>query len=273
MSSQEVDATVDFRISTLQSSIFGTLRNDAGEPIPGVTVIARGPSVSRTSVTRDDGGFEFKGLAAGEYIIETIADSYPGGYALESVPVVHVATTPGASGHADLTLRAARSIAGVVAYDTHALRTLAVPGARVRLVELALESTTDANGDYSLPRSARRQLDARCERCNHAQRDAFREAGRSARHRSQPGAAMISSKSSSLSDTYFNQRGNPRPPSRLSFPNPIASCACSHWSQPLTTGSTSASLSRPISATAPTGSSFSSPPASPPLACSSTAQP
>ncbi len=58
-------------------------------------------------------------------------------------------TAPGAAGHTELTSRAARSISGrVVRYDTSLLRTVAVVGARVRLIELVLESVTDANGEY-----------------------------------------------------------------------------------------------------------------------------
>jgi hypothetical protein len=144
-----VDTKVDFRISFLQSSIFGMLRNDAGEPIGGVTVIARGVGGSRNCVTRDDGGFQFKGLADGEYVVEAIADSFPGGYAIENVPSARVVTAPGAPGRADLSLRAARSIAGrVVQYDANQLRTVAVAGARIRVDELALESVTDANGAF-----------------------------------------------------------------------------------------------------------------------------
>ncbi len=144
-----IDKNVDFTISLLQSSIFGTLRNDAGAPIAGVTVAARGKAGSRLCVTRDDGTFELKGLPSGEYGVETVADSYPGGYAVESARAARVMTAPGAAGHTELTSRAARSISGrVVQYDTNLLRTVAVAGARVRLVELAIESITDANGEY-----------------------------------------------------------------------------------------------------------------------------
>ena len=144
-----IDKNVDFTISLLQSSILGTLRNDAGAPIAGVTVAAHGTAGSRLCVTRDDGTFELNGLPAGEYTVETVADSYPSGYAVESARAARVITAPGAAGHTELTSRAARSVSGrVVRYDTNLLRTVAVAGARVRLVELAIESITDANGEY-----------------------------------------------------------------------------------------------------------------------------
>src|SRR5258708_37250116 len=87
-----IDKKVDFKISLLQSSIFGTLRNDAGAPIAGVTVAARGTAGSRLCVTRDDGTFELKGLPAGEYTHETVAEYYPSGYAVESAPEGRVHT-------------------------------------------------------------------------------------------------------------------------------------------------------------------------------------
>jgi hypothetical protein len=56
-------------------AIHGTVRNEAGEPVPGVVVTAIGSSI-RIEITDAEGRFEFAGLAPGPYMLRAHSQGY-----------------------------------------------------------------------------------------------------------------------------------------------------------------------------------------------------
>jgi hypothetical protein len=105
----------------------------------------------RQTQTGDNGKFSFAGLNPGIYIVSTVADSYPAGYALqEAAQSQHsVSVLPGKPGSLEIAVTALRSLSGrVLLYDQQALQTVPLAGAYVHLRELGLEAHAGDNGAY-----------------------------------------------------------------------------------------------------------------------------
>ncbi len=143
-------ATVDFGIGYSLSGLMGQVLNDAGQGVPGVTVVIRSSGLERSAATEADGSFFVSSLVAGEYDVQVDEDSLPAGYSAETLAgprrVRVRATSPG---KAAFTARASRSIAGrVLSYDPNAGQYVPVIRARVILREPGLATVTDLMGRY-----------------------------------------------------------------------------------------------------------------------------
>jgi hypothetical protein len=145
----DINNTVDFGINFAKGQVFGFVLNDAGAGITGVTVELKGEKFTRRVQTSGSGKFTFPGLPAGNYEVTTVADSYPPGYALQALEPQQVTIDPGKPASLQFTVKALRSISGkVLVYDKTLLKPVPLAGAKVRLQELSLESTTAENGAY-----------------------------------------------------------------------------------------------------------------------------
>jgi uncharacterized surface anchored protein len=140
---------VNFGISFAKGQVFGFVRNDAGAGVSGVTVEIQGEKLTRRVQTSGLGKFGFPGLPAGNYTVQTVAESYPAGYSLQALAPEQVQVEPGKPASMEFTVRALRSIAGhVMIYDTQTLKTVPLTGVIVRLQELSLQMKTGADGAY-----------------------------------------------------------------------------------------------------------------------------
>lgn len=156
----DINTTVDFGINFAKGQVFGFLVNDAGAGVGGITVelveIADAndrqlprETLVRREQTGGNGKFSFTGLTWGTYAISTLPDSYPSGYSLQALAAQTVTVGVGKPVSLQFEVKALRSVAGrVLVYDPSSLQTIPVPGAVVRLKELALEIHTGANGAY-----------------------------------------------------------------------------------------------------------------------------
>lgn len=148
----EVDenATVDFGVGHTLSGLMGQVLNDAGQGIPGVTVLIRSRGLKWSAVTEADGSFFVSSLVAGDYVVQADEDSLPAGYSAEALAgpqrVTVEATSPG---KATFSARAFRSISGrLLGYDTKAGKYVPVSRAEVILREPNLIAKTDSGGRY-----------------------------------------------------------------------------------------------------------------------------
>jgi hypothetical protein len=143
------NTTVNFGIGFSLSSLIGRLANDAGLGVIGATVVVKTKDKRWTATTDGDGSFSFRQFVEGDYQVEIDEDSLPGGYLTSELTEQTVkvgATTPG---NAVFSVRALRSIAGLVlAFDRAASKEVPVAGKMVILKELAKTSTTDKLGRY-----------------------------------------------------------------------------------------------------------------------------
>jgi hypothetical protein len=148
----EVDeaATVNFGIGYSLSGLMGQVRNDAGQGVGGVTVVARSRGLEWRTATEADGSFFVPALVAGDYEVRVDEDSLPAGYSADILVQPQRAKVGASSpGDAAFAVRAFRSISGrVLRYDVVASRYVPVPGAQVNLREGGLAAKTDAMGRY-----------------------------------------------------------------------------------------------------------------------------
>jgi hypothetical protein len=152
-SALEVDEneTVNFGIGFSLSGLMGTVLNDAGAGVGGVTVAMRSRGLKWTATTDAGGSFFVSGLVAGEYVVEADEDSLPAGYAAAEAFDEPRRVTVGASspGKAAFTARAFRSISGrVLIYDSKTGDYVPVNAAQVSLRQPALTAKTDLEGRY-----------------------------------------------------------------------------------------------------------------------------
>jgi hypothetical protein len=148
-----INSTVDFGLNFVQGYIYGFLRNDAGAPIAGVALLLQAEGVSRRVISGGEGSFRFRGLNAGTYTVVPEAASFPSGYDLQDVEEKTVAVTTEAPAKVEFSVRALRSVSGEVSiYDAKLLKEAPVPGAVVKVVELGIQTRSDAQGRYVLRR-------------------------------------------------------------------------------------------------------------------------
>lgn len=155
-----VDNDFDEDIIPDPASISGTVVDDLGRPIPGVTVTLGGDATA-TTVTDAQGNYTFPGLPAGTY---TVTETTPTGYADGPDAVGSAGGTLGNDIVSDITLvggqnsvdndfaEATASVAGTVVDQNGA----GIAGVTVTLAgtndagqPVSETTTTDANGDYS----------------------------------------------------------------------------------------------------------------------------
>jgi hypothetical protein len=148
----EVDenATVNFGIGYSLSSLVGEFLNDAGQGVPGVTVIIQSRGKRWTAVTEGDGSFFVSSPVSGDYAVQADEDSLPEGYSAETLGEPrNVTVGASAPGKANFTARAFRSISGrVLRYDPQGGQYVAVNHAQIMLRELGLTAMSDLTGRY-----------------------------------------------------------------------------------------------------------------------------
>lgn len=144
------DATVNFGIGYLLSGLMGQVLNDAGQGIPGVTLVLHSRGLKWNAVTEGDGSFFVSSLVAGEYDVQVDEDSLPAGYSPGGIGEPQRVTVGASSpGKAAFTARAFRSISGrVLSYDPKAGKYVPVSRAQVILREPGLTNLTDPAGRY-----------------------------------------------------------------------------------------------------------------------------
>lgn len=145
----EINSRVNFGIAFAAGQLFGFVRNDARQPIPGVVVRIRNEKVDTSVKSGDDGRFERRSLPQGAYEVAIDAASLPAGYWLAGLRSVTVEVSPAASAEADFTMKAVRALGGrIAAYDSAAGKEVGVAGAVVTLHEIPCAVVTDKNGLY-----------------------------------------------------------------------------------------------------------------------------
>jgi hypothetical protein len=143
------DATVNFGIGYSLSGLMGQVLNDAGQGIPGVTVVIRSRGLKWIAATEADGSFFVSSLVAGEYEVQVDEDSLPAGYAADALVPQRATVGASSPGKVAFTARAFRSISGrVLSYDPKAGRYVPVIRAQVILQEPGLTTRTDLMGQY-----------------------------------------------------------------------------------------------------------------------------
>lgn len=145
----QMNSTVDFGISFAKGQLFGFLANDAGAPIPGVTVELQGKGMQRSTQTTMDGKFTFPALDPGTYAVNTQPATYPPGYSLQNLESQQVVLEVGRPAKMQIVVKAIRAISGkVTGYDKTQLKPVPIADLVVRLKELSLETRTGSNGAY-----------------------------------------------------------------------------------------------------------------------------
>jgi hypothetical protein len=148
-----INRSVDFGVNYLKGTLWGSVVNDAGSGVPGVVVVLHGPGKDAHTQTNPSGGFSFADLPDGIYSLTTVAESYPAGYGIQDLAEQTTEVKAGTPARAQFSVRAARSVAGLVSYyDARTARTVPLEGMPVRIPELGLETRTDKNGRYGFRR-------------------------------------------------------------------------------------------------------------------------
>ncbi len=145
----DINSEVNFGVAFSFSRLFGTVRSDGGNGVPGVGIVVSNGHDSFTAHTDGQGQFRVEGLFSGEYEVKIDTDSVPPGYSLEGLNIVRTTVEATAPGQSAFTLIAARSISGrVTMYDRLAQKEMPVPGVPVILEGSSRTSMTDKNGTY-----------------------------------------------------------------------------------------------------------------------------
>jgi hypothetical protein len=130
--------TTDARAVT-SGRLIGTVRDDAGTPMPGIVFALSGRG-TRQTVTSDSSGHFRVDAAPGDYELVAHTDSVPAGYDPNDlgVPAIHLETNAPLT--TELVVRAQRSVSGTV----HAR----VAASALRIVELDRAGTLDSSGRF-----------------------------------------------------------------------------------------------------------------------------
>jgi hypothetical protein len=129
-----------FGIAQAPARLDGTVRNDVGTGLAGVTALVSGMGRAIHVVTDSSGRLRFAG-AAGEYEVRVQPDSLPAGYDTSRLAPQRIRLAAGAPARFDEVVRAQRSVCGRVSV-TDTERVL------VRLVELDRTTELAADGSY-----------------------------------------------------------------------------------------------------------------------------
>ena len=105
--------TVTIGMAYSPARVFGFVRDDAGEPIGGVTLRLAGSERQSTAVADSMGRYSFS-IAPGDYVLELLDASLPPGYDAMAVAPHELTLLRGAPIESPFTVPANRSIAGVV---------------------------------------------------------------------------------------------------------------------------------------------------------------
>ncbi|MES3000275.1 MAG: carboxypeptidase-like regulatory domain-containing protein [Pseudomonadota bacterium] len=133
----------NFTMNFSGARLSGIVRDDAGQPIAGVTVRIEGP-VTATAITDSSGTYRL-GSPPGEARIYVVAETLPPGYEVANLPPrarVLAHSTPAVVNFA---VRAQRSVEGVAMCGS-------VPASLVRAPEISREAVPDATGRFVLRR-------------------------------------------------------------------------------------------------------------------------
>jgi hypothetical protein len=132
-------AVVRFGLRYAEGRLGGTVRDDAGRPFGGLLLHLAGATGPTSVISDGAGGFVF-GVPEGDYTLRADGESLPPGYELVEPALrdVHVSLT--APAHADVAVRAQRSLAGRVLP--------ARAGTEVRLRTANRTARTDDQGRY-----------------------------------------------------------------------------------------------------------------------------
>jgi hypothetical protein len=132
-----------FAINFSGARLSGIVRDDAGQPIPGVTVRVEGPTTA-TAITDSSGVYRL-GSPEGEARIFVMAETLPPGYEVTNLPPRSRSLAHAAPAVVNFTVRAQRSVEGLVACR-------AGPPATVRALEVSREVLPDDSGRFVLRR-------------------------------------------------------------------------------------------------------------------------
>jgi len=119
--------------------VIGTVRDDAGNGIQGISLVLSGAAGSHRVTTDSSGKFQLA-VAAGGYELATAVESIPAGYDPSAATARRVELGDGGRAEVALVLTAQRSISGTV---------LARREAAIRIVELDRVGEVDAAGRYA----------------------------------------------------------------------------------------------------------------------------
>jgi len=128
----------DFGISTTPARVIGRVTDDGGHPVGGISVLATRGAKQLSATSDSDGRFTIVG-APGAYELRIAAESLPSGYSVAKGNASDVILDRDSPKHAELTVRANRSVAGVTA-----------PNASVVVRETGRTTTADSSGAFVL---------------------------------------------------------------------------------------------------------------------------
>jgi uncharacterized protein (DUF2141 family) len=145
----EINEEVNFGVAVSLARLFGVVRNDAGNGVPGIEVsLSIGLRMFRAT-TDSEGKFRVEGLSPGSYRVQIDTDSVPPGYSLAGLTTQQAAVDPSLPVQIAFTLTAIRNISGHIStYDRASRREIPMASIKVFLRGTSLESVTDENGTY-----------------------------------------------------------------------------------------------------------------------------
>lgn len=140
---REAGESADFGVALSGVRLAGVVLNDAGLPLPGVTVVVEGASGGR-AVTDSSGTYRLN-VASGEVRVSIAPETVPPGHELRALVPRKRTVAAGQPASVNFTVRALRSLEGVVA---------GVEGRPVAVVapDVSQSVVTDAGGRFVLRR-------------------------------------------------------------------------------------------------------------------------
>jgi hypothetical protein len=131
------------------AELIGYLKNDAGEGVQGAQIAVWGVSQKLNVQSDGDGRFAVPGLGAGEYTVAIDPNSLPPGYFLEDLKSEKVELQNGAPKTLEISVRALRSLSGLVTeYSATLGKYIPVPGMVVELAKLSRKTVTNSSGGF-----------------------------------------------------------------------------------------------------------------------------
>jgi hypothetical protein len=141
MVTREPGGSADFGIALAGVRVTGAVRNDAGLPVPGVAVRAKGASAA-SALTDSNGRYRLT-VAPGEVQVSIAPESVPAGHDLRALAARKRHLESGQPATVNFVLHAMRSLEGVVAgAEGRAVR--------VTAIELGRSASTDAQGRFMM---------------------------------------------------------------------------------------------------------------------------